>query len=488
MRAAAAGVGTIAVAIWVAWLWGPGGSASWDSATYIDGARYLAAFEGYVTSRGALVGSSAFDPITPWPPAFSACLAVPVWFGASPLSGAPVVLGIAYVVFVAALFGLGCRVAGAKAWPVVTLFTLCVALQPSTLVTVDAVLSDLPFAAATLCSVLLATALVRERRPRLQVACGVALGVTFLFRYAGQGVILGVVLGLLAARRGSLWTRLTQFVPLFAALAAVTVPLLVRNRLVSGSLMGDRSVHYNGFHENIVRAAAGSVQWLADAGLLPGRPSWTERLEVAVPVLCFCVLCVGMRIWRSNYVRLIALTFAGYVATMVVAATFSDFNPLTEVRFWVPTWALGAVLASRVVGRARTKWQLAFTGPIVILGLVCLCRFASAANAHFPSARLPREFSAPRWQALAARVPPARVCSLLSNDVRPMLVQRPLPPSKTLPGSLVDLEATLRAHPRLCIAFLKRPLPRSTEPARGSQMLLLATLHARSKCTENPRP
>jgi 4-amino-4-deoxy-L-arabinose transferase-like glycosyltransferase len=361
-----------------------------------------------------------------------------------------------------------------------------VALTPSTLEAADAVLSDLPFAALVAAATLATLTLIRRRRPSVasKLVAGVLLGATFWVRYAGAGVVVGALGGLVVASRWKVVVRRARrFWPVAAAAIAVVVPLLVRNIDAMGHAFGIRKENGTNPLIHLRLAGLGSFAWIHDAQLVVH--AWPVRLAllwaVRIAVICLAVAFFRLRLWRRREPVLLFAILFSYAGVMVGAAASIEFNSLDEARFWIPIWFLTALVVLSTATRAGLRKELRFVAPALGVAAVYAGLYGWNLRATLPTADRPRELSTPAWQAASALMPAANVCGVLANDIRPLLVHRSLPPSAPLPDTLAELDAWLRSRPHLCIAYVKTWLPHSTAQYRKPQLALLATLQRRRR-------
>jgi hypothetical protein len=476
-------VGCVLFSAAVAFAWGPGRTASWDSASYIDGARHLAAGSGYTTSRDALlrVADRGLSPITLWPPGFSLLMALVMLFGASTATASAVVLGASYVLMVSALCGV-CLMAGPSRWSLSAVVLACVgvALMPSTLGATEAVLSDLPFAAFVLLAAALVLAQARLPRPSLlrAVVTGTAVAWTFWLRYAGAGVVVGLLAGMLLVRRGVPFKdRARALLTTAVTVAVIDGLLLVRNYANHGDLAGGRVYQASSKWLRVWQAARGVLLWAADAG-----PPSEGHLPVGVMYTLATVAAAGVLValirggaYRSDAVTVLGSTLSGFLVAMVVAASYSQFNDLREPRFWLVTWPLSAAFVVAVFANVSPGVARWFLLPAGALGLLCGAVFLGSFGAGLSRAWEPEELSAEVWDRSAALLPRPEACGLLSNDIRPFLVHRGVAPSARMP---VDIRGVNRARATgpLCIAFVKARVPHSASRYAKEQLAVIQAL------------
>jgi 4-amino-4-deoxy-L-arabinose transferase-like glycosyltransferase len=189
-----------------------------DDSIYFSSAKALAEGKGYVLASfpGTPIATKypVFYPwllswVWRWNPSFPAnlrdAIAVTVLFG---------------LFFLGAAYFLLRRMRGINEWEALLLTGFC-ALHPVVLFYSGSVLSEIPFAALALATMLVAEkALQDDARASMVVCCGVLAGLSMLIRFFGVPVALGVLLAALLARA---WRKALIFcacvAPFFAALA-----------------------------------------------------------------------------------------------------------------------------------------------------------------------------------------------------------------------------------------------------------------------------
>ncbi len=451
-------------------LWKPGQDASWDSATYLDGARRLAAGEGYVTSRNALDEPTGLTPISLWPPGFSMAVALGILAGGDPLGAAAWVLTLSYVGAVAACFA--CAYYATRAAVPSALSAVFFGLMPATLDSLDAVLSDLPFTCAIGASSVLALRVAERERPSwpLQLASGIAIGSCFWFRYVGIGVAFAACVALLIARHErSPWARVRALSTTLSATAAVCAALFVRNVRI-GHLSGGHAFHPSSIATNTAFALEGAVNALA--------PTWGlahvgARFAMLAAVTATLAASIRLRSFRAPSVCVLGCMFVAYAGSLLLSASLTAFNSLDETRFWVPFWLLYAMFAASVLAKAEGPYRWCIALPTFAGMATCIVFYVVMLKIHLPSAQRPHELSERSWRRAASLVPDARECLVLSNDVRPLLVHRAIAANARLPDDHRSMNELRHAHPKLCIAFVKGWTPASSRVHKRAQEALL---------------
>jgi len=451
-----AALGLALAASSLAWLWGPAENGAFDSAFYLDGARHLAAGDGYVSAY-VEPGRTDYDAITHWAPGTSALIAILIKLGASPLTASSLVLGACYVAAVLLVFGLGVRLAGARYWPLCLLVSVVFALQPSTLSWLDALLSDVPCATFALLSLWLALRVMRSAEPSLLLRFGFGLSIAWLdlVRYAGllfiPGMLVATVLGMRIGK--PLWVRAWRLWPTLITAAVGVAAWNFRNKHVADKPLGGWTFVDSELAQHFERATKAGFVWvdelLQEAGLAGFETPFLVLMYFATFSLVALAVVSARAAWRET--ALVGLTTAGYAALMIATASVTLIAPLSETRFWVGVWPLELLLVLIAVAHAGPRWCLV-PKLIVIAALLCAAGlFARKTYRDLPYARQPRGLLAPAWQRATEVLPGPDECRLYVNDPRPYMLNRQLAPTSAIPATLPELEAAVQNASSVCI-------------------------------------
>jgi hypothetical protein len=469
----------------LAFYWGPADNGAFDSAFYLDGARHLAAGDGYVSAY-VEPGRTDYAPITHWAPGTSVLIALSIKLGASPLTAAALVLGACYVAAVLLVFGLGVRLAGSRYWPLSLLASVVFALEPSALTSLDAVLSDLPCATFALLSLWLALRVMRSAAPSLTLrfAFGLSIAWLDLVRYAGllfiPGMLVATALGMRV--RKPLWMRAWMLWPTVLTAAAGVVAWNLRNKRVADKPLGGWTFVDSDVALHVVRAARGAFVWLDDliqqSGVAGVEAPFLVLLYFAMISLIVLAIVSARVAWRETL--LVGLTTAGYTGLMIATASVTLIASLSETRFWVGVWPLELLLIVIAVAHAGPRWCLA---PKLTLVATLLCAagfFGWKTYRDLPFAREPRGLLAQSWQRASEVLPQPTECRLYVNDPRPYMLNRQLAPTSAIPASLAEFDAAVKGDSSVCIAVsLKHRnlrLSGSAEQRRVPQMEVVTAL------------
>ena len=462
----------------VAWVWGPAGRATSDSASYLDGARHLAAGEGFVSSH-VRIGATAPRPIVDFAPGFSAGIAAAgVTGGLDVHRAAALVIGFAYVVYVAAAYLLLCEVSAARWRWLALLAAVALMLHPAVLQMLDTIGSDLPGAALWAAAVWLTLRLIARPGLDLRQAAGVAalMGLAILVRWSALYLAIALAAGLFvaAAPRWSRGDRLRGALVLLLGALGLAAPWMARNYLATETLVGYRRIHLS----NPLAVALDALRGIASGpvdGFAPvaWTPLGTAALLAALPVLALA----GRRAWQHEPARLAVVSAPVFVALLVLSAAVSPIDPLHAARFWLPLWPLlGAILLGALATLDAPTARVA-VGALALLLAFAAGRFGVAFVGGLDGARTGRDFLQP---SLAASAPlhylrQAGGRTLLSNDPRVVLIHASAPLVHDLPEA--DLLRPLLRRPVAILLFTQTMTPR-IESRLAAQRRMLADLQA----------
>jgi hypothetical protein len=485
---AAAGLAIASIAM--AWLWGPADQGHFDSAFYLDGARHLAHGEGYVSAY-VEPGRVDYEPITHWAPGTSVLIAVVMWLGAAPLTAAAIVLGGCYVGAVLLVFLLAVELTRPRFWPASLLVSLLFALQPSTLVWLDAILSDLPCATFVLLNVWLAVRVMRSSSPSLwlRVAWGLCIVWLDLIRYAGllfvPGMLVATVLGMHVRR--PLWARAWLLWPTVVTAALGIAAWNLRNQYVAAQPLGGWTFVDSDASQHVMRAGRAAFIWVDE--LMQEAAHLGVDLPVRVLLSLAAVSLIPLAVvsaraaWREA--SLVALTAGGYYALMVLTASVTLIASLNASRFWVAVWPMEFLLVLIAAARATPRWSI---GPKIVVLAALLCAIglcASKAYREVPGARRPRGLLDPVWARATAVLPEPDECRLYVNDPRPYMLNRQLAPMSPIPPTLAEFEAAVKDSPEVCVVVTAQDrrlgLSSSAERRRKPQMEVVNALRAQKR-------
>ena len=460
----------------LAYAWYPGQDGFFDSAFYLDGARHLAAGDGYV-SAVTDADRSDYAPVTRWAPGFPAFTALLMRsFDVPALQAASVVLGLAYVGLVVASVVLASAVFGPNSRALSLLCALLVACNSGVMATLDSLLSDLPFGALAVVNTALALKLARTAQWHWGVVLLFAalLAGMFFVRYAGAlyipGVLAALALSMRLHRRSlrQIAWNLGRVVVLLSAFVGVWI---ARNLQVASLPFGSRIASSEHWHEHARRALHGFFAWwfsLQELARSVGAERWLLGLTLATAVACVLLLLQrSVHMWEGLLFTLLpALSYAGL---MIAAASRVKLDSIEHVRFWVPVWPLTFVAVSCIAAHAAARWHRASSAVVIASLLIFLWTEVTWLRDALPAANQQRGLLTDTWQAAAATLPEPAECRLYATDVRPLMLHRSLGPASEIPGDVSAFNLAASKHERVCLAVFSKRLRVSTTAERRRQ-------------------
>jgi hypothetical protein len=478
-----------AAAVWVARAWGPGQDGAFDSAFYLDGARHLARGHGYVSAITE-PDQTSFGPITRWAPGFSLLMSGLIVLGVPALDAAAAVLGCCYAGALTVVGAIAFRVLGRRNWLACLLAVVAFGMLPATLGSLDALLSDLPFAAFALLAVLLCMVLSRSRRPHfaLRLGLGGCLAYMFLLRYAGALFIPGLLLATLwtmRARRRSFWHACRLLIPSVAIFAAVVAAWIARNKSLGPEAFGQRTFVEGNVAEQVERGVHGAFSWFARLSSADAMGSGAYGLSLLPLVGGLSALLLLPFAWRTSKRSLILLVLPAlsYFVCMAAAASRMHFDAIDHPRFWIPVWPLSIVTILAAALRTRRRWLLPIQLAAACLVVTAAVVFTLAARNSLGSAHEYRGLLSRRWALAAPVLPAPEACRLFTMDPRPFMLHRELGPTSGIPLSMAEYAAAAPHHRALCLAVVNKRLRLSTsaEQRRPLQAAVVDTLLGQSR-------
>jgi hypothetical protein len=460
----------------VVYVWVPGQAATPDSASYLEGARHLAAGRGFSTAW-VEPGAAAPRPIATFAPGFSLALAAGLRAGASEGASAAWVLGLSYVVYAAGTFLLAVLAAGWDLWALALLATAFALLHPGALLALDRILSDLPFAAWSVLGCCLALRLVAQREPHARWAAllGLWLGTGVLVRWAGMHFLVTTLMavGVTRAARGrGHWLREPAWMALAAA--PVVVAWLARNRVRAGSWTGGREIAL-GEPLAVLRDAGSGL----GAGLVEAPAGWGVAL--AALLLLAAVVALLRRDRRSPRAPaelFLAVTALGYAGLLVGSSVLHRVDSLASTRFWLPLWPLLGALAVCAVPAARGRARGLAACGVALLLLLPAGRFGVALARALERADEGAIYLSPVivGSTVLREARAARGCAVLSNNPAALLASASFPSLHRLPRSRAELVRALDDEGSVCIVYFTMSDTRSVEASRPDHRRLIEAL------------
>jgi hypothetical protein len=460
------GVGVIVLLIAslaVVWIWVPGGRATSDTPSYLEGARHLAVGDGFVTSH-VRSGASAPRRIVDFPLGFSLLMLPGIWAGLDAAQSGAAVVAMAYVAYGLATYLLLLAASGAR-WPGLTLLLVAaLLLSPGVLLMLDTIASDLPGAALAIAAAGLGFRLIARPAPTpgAGIAIGVLFGCALLTRWSALYLVIPFALGMFLSAPPA-WRHRQRW---RAALVVLLVPLamagpwILRNHLATRTLFGYRRIRF----ADPLAVAADALHGLFRGTLDTAGALGRLQLGVTTALAALTLFALARRgAWRNGAVRLALVSGLGYGTLLVLSAATSPIDSLRAPRFWLPAWPLLAALvlatASHLAAKERSGSGLRLA--LALLATVGGYQFGREfldGSATADSRRGLRADSLATSSAMAYVRRHDRVM-LLCNDPRVVLANRAAALVHELPPSPEDVEPLLRRAPVAILLFTATASP-----------------------------
>ncbi|MBX3460532.1 MAG: glycosyltransferase family 39 protein [Planctomycetes bacterium] len=403
---------------------GPGGTP--DSSVYVDAARHLAAGEGYYAS--GMHGES--EPVTHWPPLFSAIMALAILLGVPPVGAGSLVNALAHG-GTALLLGFGVWTCSRKPWAgVLTAWLL--ACSPSLLNASTQLLSEPLFILLCAGSASAFAAWLRTRHWGWITAAALLCGVACMQRYAGLALIVAGVVGVLVLLKED-WRVRMRWAWVYGALSVVMPVLLAARNVSASGRMGTRELLFEG--PGLMHAQSGAFS-LAVWIVPQAAPSFVKA-AIALPVAALLLFGAawGLRRLARNRLPLaasLALLHAGAYAALlaVTICVFDSGTPLDE-RLLAPLTVAVAVFVCALLRRRRKGLAVACWVALALLAATYLPR----AIISMKEAQKGRLYSAPelRESELLAAVKQLPRDRPVASNWRDTIVYAQKRPSPAIP-------------------------------------------------------
>ncbi|NNF07768.1 MAG: hypothetical protein HKN21_13475 [Candidatus Eisenbacteria bacterium] len=320
-----------------------------DSVQYLSAAESYASGHGVQTTVTGLETATPRQPLTSWPPLFPVTIAALMQQGLTPLSATRTLNTFYLVAIIIALSGIARLAAGPG---LASIIVLAHAVMFYPVMTATFAWSEPMYTALSLCALYLVG---RSHEPRsrallLLFLAGVLAGFATLSRYIGF-VLIG------SAFIGIVWINLHEKPSVLLRRAlSFSVPAilisggwLVRNKIVSGVLLGDNR-EYSGIS---IDAAAGSLaraiaeDFFAPTANLPGMWGW---LGIALGVTGAILLITGsvsvMRHFRfpsmnrrSGFTLILGLYVTLYLTAVLWVVQSVRVDPI-NTRYLAPIYPI----------------------------------------------------------------------------------------------------------------------------------------------------
>ena len=353
-----------------------------DSANYLSGARNLSGGRGYV----------AYDlqPITLFPPGFSATLAVGDKVGVEPVDGARVLNTLAFGALVVLAFLLARRHVH-RDWLAVAAAAL-VGFSTSTLNVFTAIWSEPVYCVAAVGVILMLETLM-ERRGRgagLAVAAAALASVGFAYRYAGHVLLILPVIGItVAAWRDGFGAVVRRLAPYVAAAVVVPAFIIIRNLSEGSSAFGRRDPSSETLRDVVSDTIRTLREWVFGGIDAPAKLGSAAVFATLVFIVVGLILAVRQRGTNRRPKGETFLPIVGFVVLYVAYLWFSELSTAINdvtTRLLVPVFAPIAVLAVVAIDAIldldalrKRQWLSVVTAGVLVLGLGV---FASKAVRH----------------------------------------------------------------------------------------------------------
>ncbi len=284
----------------------PGPGLDPDAQSYIGAAISLVASGNYRVPTSSWVAADTMAPLTHYPPGFPTLLAGPIAAGLSPLQSARlVIVAAAFITWV----GLVLMIGDAAGTPVAVLGAFAALATPAIVMQYLSVLSEPPFLATLVLTLIGMVAMARAARANGSTAyvwallVGLTVSVAVMLRYAGIALLAAVVLWSLAGRAASRnWSIRLRCTALVAAptLCALGLWLLHTQRFG-----GEHSVRTIGFYPGFLATALDGLhtvgRWLVPIDI----GQWDRVAATLVAAVCVWITAdAGGRLTASDLSRI----------------------------------------------------------------------------------------------------------------------------------------------------------------------------------------
>lgn len=392
-----------------------------DSANYLAGGRNLSGGRGYV--------SFDLQPMTLFPPGFSATLAVGDKVGIGAVDSARVLNVLAFGALVILTFMLARRHVR-REWLAVAA-AAAVGLSTPTLNVFTAIWSE-PVYCVVAVGLILTLETLMEQRGRgvgLALAAAALASVGFAYRYAGHVLLVLPVIGItMAAWRDGFKAVIRRLAPYVAA--AVVVPLLIvaRNLSEGSSAFGRRDPSSETLRDVVNDTMRTLREWVF-GGI--DAPAKIGNLAIAATLALIVVGLVlagrqgasGGRPKRETFLPIVGFTVL-YVAYLWFSELSTAINDITT-RLLVPVFAPIAVLVVVALDAVldvdalrKRQWVSVVTAGVLVLGIGIFAskavRHAQFVNRSGSDGSMPRASVIPELVAQLRKLPAGT--PLYSND------------------------------------------------------------------------
>jgi hypothetical protein len=336
-----------------------------DSVVYLEAARNLADGRGLVTSDEGI----ELRPLTRFPPAYPAALALPTALGADSLDAARWLALALFGANVALVGLLIARSAPGSRW-LPAIGAVLIACSPEMAMLHGAALSEPLFLLLGFSGLLLLSRHLEQPRDSVLLAAALATGLATLTRYVGLALVATGLLAILLAANPSARRR-ARDAAIFAAVGLLPIAAwALRNRLAGGSATG-RSFAFHPIGPDAFALAASSAgEWL-----LAGRVGALAAGLLAAGLLACALHWLATGAARAPLPRILALFVPVYLLLLIASICFVDAATPLGGRILSPMLVALLALALGGVG-ARIRARRSFAIPAALLALVLAAGYA----------------------------------------------------------------------------------------------------------------
>ena len=354
--------------VWVSTIWGAGLIS--DTFQYVSTARNLASGLGFQYSVGKTTLS-----LVHYPPLFPVVLAAFEFTGIDALLGARLINAVLFGAN-AVLVGVSIeKITSSKIWG--SIGALLTILAAVLLGVHSWALSEPLYIFLGLVAWLLLSRYLYEGRRRFLVLASIVLGLAFMARYAGVGIVTAGILGVLLFSAKSWRARVVDALLLGGISAALPGLWALRIVLLSGDF-GARELQYIPLTVgNGLSLLNNVLTWIVPAQVVNGREIWVVvGLLVGLAGFVWYIKQSGFKpgeiVWPQHTLyRLHSVYFLVYPTAVIAAKIFLDRGIGLNDRMLSPMLAsliiVGVSLAARVWEADKRRWvRIGISGGIIL--------------------------------------------------------------------------------------------------------------------------
>ncbi len=342
-----------------------------DSIAYIAGARSLLAGQGY---REAWLESN--QPVTHFPPAFSAILALIGLLGADPINGARLLNSL--------LFGVNAALLGLIGWratksPIAGIVLAALFIVNDSLLRVHAVAMSEPlFLFFSLLAFLVFAFYFETNKSIWLIAAGLLASLAYLTRYSGLALAATFVVALILLN--DTWKKRISSVAIFlAGFLPLVLAWSVRNRLVAGNATNRTTIWHPVTAETLEQGLRTFSEFLVPveewrSELFKTPEIFTAIIVVILLVVLSWIMVNGLRRFfqpSTPMPEVIGFTnglyIFGYLASVLFSISLFDASTPLKVRILAPVYLPLMLLLVNAGMWIWKKSQLASRAVVIIL-------------------------------------------------------------------------------------------------------------------------